>query len=116
MVDRAVEQALTPETLTHAFGAVLQNMFSAFRESHGLHDGILRDNVPAVTPQQHSIRHTALRQMYGSPDDSSFGPFVDEQNDSSAPDMQYLASFISQAPSHDLELDFENFLKPLEEY
>lgn len=113
LVDRAVEQTLTPETLTRVFGTVLQGIFSAFREMNGLRENNLRTDAPLEASEEAEIQPDAPRQIRELPENEVHAMY--RQDEVYASDLQLLGNFLEQAPSQEVEFDFVKFLKSFEE-
>ncbi|KAH8685287.1 hypothetical protein BGZ61DRAFT_455231, partial [Ilyonectria robusta] len=115
LVDRAVEQTLTPEALTRVFGTVLQSIFSAFRERNGFHESISRTDAPPEISEEAGIEPGAPGRINELSDDAAPTLYINRRDDFSVSDIQSLGNLVEQAPGQEVEFDFVKFLKSFEE-
>ncbi|KAH7136248.1 hypothetical protein EDB81DRAFT_657399, partial [Dactylonectria macrodidyma] len=115
LVDRAVEQALTPETLTNAFGTVLQSILRSFRESNTSPNNH-RDNTNNLdAPQQLDITSGASVHIGESAEAPASRIHNGGWDEAPAADIDFLANMVDQIPGQELEFDFDTFLSSLDE-
>ncbi|KAI5456805.1 hypothetical protein BGZ63DRAFT_396198 [Mariannaea sp. PMI_226] len=107
LVDRAVEQTVTPEALTLIFGNVLRGMFETFRKSTRESDtgpgAKERIDCPVEVPRQ------GASQAESNP----FQPCHKEGVNLLDQELQWLGSLIDGAPSQEFDFDFDDFFAPL---
>ncbi|KAH7129006.1 hypothetical protein EDB81DRAFT_950762 [Dactylonectria macrodidyma] len=106
LVDRAVEQTLTPDILSRAFASVLQSMFNTFRERNGTAEANAYDIATPVQPvASGNVNESRLTSLLD----------VEGQANLSTPDMHLLADMVGHSPSQQLEFDFDTFSELLQE-
>ncbi|KAK7421843.1 hypothetical protein QQZ08_009788 [Neonectria magnoliae] len=105
LVDRAIEQTVTPEALTHIFGDVLKGMFETFRQRNHA------DNIRSEVSELVGVELEPPEQVDDQLESAS--PVLIQE---SVPELEllWLSNLVEQVPSQDLDFEFDDFMESLE--
>ncbi|KAK7402606.1 hypothetical protein QQX98_011647 [Neonectria punicea] len=105
LVDRAIEQTVTPEALTHVFGDVLKGMFETFRQ---------RNSAETIQSEVSELVGVELEPPQLVDDQLESASPVLMQESEPKPEFLWLSNLAEQVPSQDLDFDFDEFMESLE--